>query len=97
MFRTFFDRSKRQVPDIIRARFDSVRYNQGKFMTENVSRKKPPVNNGSIINVYHLQSKGEMFAKELCIAITSLLITYLRHIVGWLVSLHSTNQLVLDF
>ena len=51
MFRTFFDRSKRQVPDIIRGRFDSVRYNQGKFMTENVPRKKPPVNNGSTIVV----------------------------------------------
>ena len=49
MFRTFLDRSKRQVSDIIRGSFDSVRYNQKKFMAENVSRKKPPVNNGTTI------------------------------------------------
>ena len=54
LFRTFFDRPKRQVSDIIRGRFDSVRYNQGKFMTENVPRKKPPVNNGSTIGIFLL-------------------------------------------
>ena len=51
MFRTSFDRSKRQVSDIIWGSFDSVRYNQEKFTTENVSRKKPPVNNGTTISI----------------------------------------------
>ena len=49
MFRIFFDRSKRQVSDIIRGSFESGRYNQEKFMTEDVSRKKTPVNNGTTI------------------------------------------------